>query len=301
MLQNFGKNILTSPREQDVEWDLPRYKLIGLLEMFRLYADKFVSLTNTLTEMASQSLKSHKSLDWGGMYNTEFGRLLNQVEEICLEIGLQMSAVQASNLINLINSMPPVSNTEVQSDMRELVNRIEDELSMRLCIVIKQDTASYFAKLNPFGDEVFNKFSSANFDIEEAGKCFALARYTACVMHLQRVLEIGLKSYGNFLGIMALITTPQPSWHNILGKTLKEIKERNDNNIPAKVWVSNREKEFCDVVQPFLESVKVAWRNPSMHAEAKYTEEEAKEIFDAVKGFMRHLAEHLDESGTFTV
>jgi len=37
-----------------------------------------------------------------------------------------------------------------------------------------------------------------------------------------------------------------------------------------------------------------------MHVDKKYTEEEAEDIFSSVKGLMRHLAKHLDETGTFT-
>jgi hypothetical protein len=41
---------------------------------------------------------------------------------------------------------------------------------------------------------VTTNFSSTSFDIEEAGKCFATGRNTATVMHLMRVMEIGLKA-----------------------------------------------------------------------------------------------------------
>ena len=49
-----------------------------------------------------------------------------------------------------------------------------------------------------------------------------------------------------------------------------------------------------------LFAVKVAWRDNAMHLEKKYDEKDAKRIYDAVKNFMEHLAEHLDHSGSFT-
>ena len=33
------------------------------------------------------------------------------------------------------------------------------------------------------------------------------------------------------------------------------------------------------------------------HVERKYTEEEARHVFDAVRGFMMRLAERMDENG----
>ena len=41
--------------------------------------------------------------------------------------------------------------------------------------------------------------------------------------------------------------------------------------------------------------MKDAWRNHTMHVRAKYTEEEAGQIFDAVKAFMQKLSERLSE------
>ena len=45
-----------------------------------------------------------------------------------------------------------------------------------------------------------------------------------------------------------------------------------------------------------LYHVKQAWRNDTMHPKATYTEEEAREVFDAMKAFMRHLATMLPPS-----
>jgi hypothetical protein len=39
-----------------------------------------------------------------------------------------------------------------------------------------------------------------------------------------------------------------------------------------------------------LYHVKQAWRNSTMHPKRTYTEEEAMEVFGAVKSFMRHLS-----------
>src|SRR5271170_1621727 len=46
-----------------------------------------------------------------------------------------------------------------------------------------------------------------------------------------------------------------------------------------------------------LDAVRVAWRNTTMHVENKYTQEEAENIFIAVKGFMKKLASRCDENG----
>ena len=36
--------------------------------------------------------------------------------------------------------------------------------------------------------------------------------------------------------------------------------------------------------------IKTAWRNPAMHVDKSYSIERAKEVFIAIRSFMRHLA-----------
>jgi uncharacterized protein YwgA len=50
------------------------------------------------------------------------------------------------------------------------------------------------------------------------------------------------------------------------------------------------EKNNWSQVHANLYHVKQAWRNETMHPKATYTEEEAREVFDAMKAFSRHLA-----------
>jgi len=267
--------------------------------MLRLHAKKFVQIINHF----SRAEEMFKAAGAGEEIDEKSKAIiiswLGDARTICQEIGLPMSMIQIDKVKRYVGleSLTPQNLITV---FAELNSRVLDEVSIPVFLVMKRDKIDYYEKPNLFGDEVFNNFPSANFDIEEAGKCFATARYTACVMHLQRVLEISLKSYGNYLGIMNLIATPQPSWNLVLDQTRKEIKERNDKQNTNKVWASNDEKEFCEGIQPFLEAVKTAWRNPSMHADKIYGEEIAEDIFSAIKRFMKHLAKHLDESGNFT-
>jgi len=145
------------------------------------------------------------------------------------------------------------------------------------------------------GQLVAINFSNANYDIEEAGKSFALDRYTACVMHLMRSLEVAIDAIGIAIGLPDAVIAAQNSWERLLTKMGDQIKA-NDAT-PTTDWIANR--QFLIDVRAHLFSVKNAWRNPSMHLEKKYTEKEAERIFRAVKDFMEHLATHLHESGKF--
>jgi hypothetical protein len=275
--------------------------------MLQFYADKFVNLTTMLVSVAEvwNTINATYLVFDRETDETEIIKIQNNFRNIamqCEEIGLNVSAMQAKFLCRLFeNRISRIKTSDMQSQLHELRKRIQDELSLRQCFILSDlISTEYYQNLIPFGADVSRNFASSDFDIEEASKCFALARYTACVMHLQRVLECGLKAYGNYLGIAALIGQSQPNWNVILAQTRKGIKERNDKSNTIHQWNSDEEKDFCEGIQPFLEAVKTAWRNPSMHADKVYGDEIAKEIFDAVKAFMKHLAKHLDEKGNFT-
>jgi hypothetical protein len=151
-------------------------------------------------------------------------------------------------------------------------------------LYIPEDHADFYNNLRLFGDQVATKFPSAGYDIEEAGKSFALDRYTACVMHLMRSLEVALDAVGIAVGLSNAVIEANNSWESLLRKINDQIKA-NDDKAPAMNWLLRRDwlakRQFIIDVRAHLFSVKNAWRNPSMHLEKKYTEREAERIFRA--------------------
>ena len=155
----------------------------------------------------------------------------------------------------------------------------------------------YYETVPLFGDEVFDNLPEANYDIEEAGKCFALGRNTACVMHLMRALEVSLKAVGHGVGLPNAVELARNNWTTALKAIGDQIGVNDKAANPA--WTPEKSTFFKDV-RAQLFAVKVAWRDTSMHLEKKYDEKDAKRIYDAAKNFMEHLAEHLDQTGQFT-
>ena len=67
-------------------------------------------------------------------------------------------------------------------------------MGKKVLLQIDANKLEFFDNLQAFGEEVFAAYPSANDDIFEASICLALERGTACVMHLGRVVEVGLRS-----------------------------------------------------------------------------------------------------------
>jgi hypothetical protein len=132
-----------------------------------------------------------------------------------------------------------------------------------------------------FGQLVNDKFPASIDDIEEAGKCIALGRGTGAVMHLMRVMEVGLKSLGRMLTIPYA-----PSWESYLKQISDKIGAKR--RIKGIKW--KRDEPYFRDISGDLLVIKQAWRNPTMHIDRKYAPEEAIEIFRAVKALMQRLA-----------
>jgi hypothetical protein len=177
---------------------------------------------------------------------------------------------------------------QVETQAKELQRRILDELDeTNLWQVSKERTK--FLNRDLFGFEQTGKFSDSWKDIEEAGKCLAFERGTASVFHLMRVMEVGLQALGKSLNDPTLDPKTNPSWEKILGRGDRELAKYLKDRTPE--WQTN--EEFFSTAHANLRAVKDGWRNKTIHVERNYDPEEAEEVWNAVKAFMRHLAQKL--------
>jgi hypothetical protein len=186
----------------------------------------------------------------------------------------------------------------VKDRLGEINNTLRREISTKTLLVLEARDQAYFApKVPHFGNEVATKFpTGAAFEIDEAAKCLALGRPTAAVFHLMRVMEIGIRAVARCLGITDPIKPAERNWGHIL-KSIKDDLAAHGGKSPDKAWAQAGEADFFDGAHVSLDAVRVAWRNPTMHVEKKYTDDEAEHVFGAVRGFMTKLASRCDENG----
>lgn len=181
--------------------------------------------------------------------------------------------------------------TEVQAHLQVVEEVFQDELNRRVVLFMPASRAPYFSGDNLFGAKVAFAFPHMADDIDEAGKCFATGRYTASVYHLMRVMEAGVKAFGARLGIAG---TDTRNWDPIVKDINKAIEEMPRSDAKTRLAEASSH----------LSVVRIAWRNPTMHPQATYTEDRAKEIFDATRTFTQTLADTIgildgtDESPT---
>jgi len=174
-----------------------------------------------------------------------------------------------------------------ESEMIELSSRVHDELWSRHFLLIEEvKLSAYQAKEFLFGEIVVDSFPSAGYDIDEAGKCYALSRSTACVFHLMRVVEIGLRALCAALNVEL---SPNVNWLAILNTKLAPAIDHLPNNNETE---RERRKDM-QLIHTHFHAIRLALRNDTMHPKATYTDEEAGEVLRHVETFMKHLAERL--------
>jgi hypothetical protein len=196
---------------------------------------------------------------------------------------LDMCQKGAEKVLKVLQDTNQASQIVIAID--NLRGRLLDQIETTFCLLLSPAEKRIFEATTPFGVEVETKFPSASEDIYEAHKCLALGRSTACVMHLMRVSEVGLKALAT-----ALSVGHQTDW----GGYIREIEREMDSRAKSSGKRSADELFYSECALAFGH-LKRAWRNPSMHVDKTYTPDRAKEILDAISSFMSHLATKLSE------
>jgi hypothetical protein len=174
--------------------------------------------------------------------------------------------------------------------MQDLKDRVEDEAKARLFFIIPPAKYAYYAQPESWGEEVYKAFPDAVYDIDEAGKCFAVGRHTACVYHLSRLMERVLRAAVNQLGGDGA----KPSWDALLKEMARQV-ERIDADIAlawnaeGKEFKSDDARYYSELAKDFR-AIKTAWRNPGMHVDGLFDEDRAKDIYAAVQLFTKQVA-----------
>jgi len=214
--------------------------------------------------------------------------LFKYFEIDCLNSNLVWSARTVRKIIEALPS-PKFGTEDLDKLGHELMDRLSEEMESMLFFLIEPSKQYLFTEKYLFRVEVATAFPSAIVDIEEAGKCMAFERWTASVFHLMRVMEVGLRVLENTLKLPP--STTNRSWERVLKECDKQQAKPFSERTPE--WQNNG--KFLAEATAMLRSVKVAWRNPTMHIERTYTEEQVEDIWNVVKGFMQYLAMKIKE------
>jgi hypothetical protein len=193
------------------------------------------------------------------------------------------------NLPQLIDRLSP-NGPLYPSDMARIASILESVLSS---FIAEAEGRKFFAMTDSlegfqksaddlFGPDVIDGFPSSEQDIKEAGKCLSFELWTASVMHLMRVSELGLQALADHVGVLH-----EDNWNktlNLIEGKLREVRKKVDG--PSQ-------EQWAAEVGTHFRFVKNAWRNHAVHPNAHYDEMQARTIFENTKALMKQLAKQL--------
>jgi hypothetical protein len=225
------------------------------------------------------------TLDENGSHSID--ALAAHLEEIGLDYcAASLRRVQAVMRQHVAGELgPDVAERQIQ-DFRD---RVHDALKEPHFLVLNaRERELYEAKASFFGECAETAFADIQHDLEEAAKCLALKRNTAMVFHLMRVMESAVRKLAAKASVIARapITIHKPNGEFLeWGGILSNLKSQGIDSM-----ASATAKQSWTEVHTLLYAVKEAWRNPTMHPAAKYTDEEADEVFATARVLIRKLA-----------
>jgi hypothetical protein len=283
-------NVGVQSREVLLPWEANPYQLISWWEMEKFAAEKFCNICSNLAGLSTRFAEASR-IGSTGIHPKDMQWMIGALENIennCKYIGLDVSAIQLQKAVKNLKADADGSSLHAMQVSQLLVDLgtvIASEMSTKLFMRIFPERVAFYEQDDLFGANVAANFGSAKKDIKSAGSCYAADRNTACVMHLMRVLEVGLNTLAKELGV----TFDRRSWDNIINDIEAEIQKING---PARGLNWKVKQQFYSEAAKDFRYFKDAWRNHAMHYREHYEASEAKGILDHIKSFMMHLADN---------
>jgi len=192
-------------------------------------------------------------------------------------------------------SMSGERNWTAQTVLDELIEirrGIGLELKKHKFAYLRSPNDQYFEQDRCFGSEVYDQFQKARADIKDACNCFAVELYTACVFHLMRVAEHGLRVIAKRLRVTVSdngehIPIKYVDWNKVITMIDNKLKDARKNMAGAKKEA--RLNYYSDALER-CSAMKDLYRNPVSHTRTKYTHGSALDVMERVRNFMQFLA-----------
>lgn len=257
----------------------PSPGLVSLLAVLNFYAKSFLQQLKFVEEI-ERELAEDKPL--------AVSRSVSQLKQLGLmagQLGFQHLKADGERIFELSRD-GGVTRDIALHESREFRRRLLEEMARHLFFMVPAPDRSYYESpiLTP---EAAGSFPGADQELREAGKCFALERYTAAVFHAMRALETALRALAKRLDVRL----KNPNWENVIRDIEDAIKAAYAPTGKKKSPQRRKFLEFCAGVGLHFRFLKDAWRNHTMHTRSDYDRNRADEILQHVRRVIEQLAE----------
>lgn len=287
-------------------WRASRYKLVSWWDMLEFSGQRFFWCARALRAVKQDCLlgshigtgEERAFVPFKDLDEKTRNYALDKLKYAEIEfrkLGLQITADTIKEVIDILGNNAQQRNHQWLMDQITTIEHLANkELKRDKFFYVPAERAKFFPRTDDrhiFGYAVADAFPSAVYDISESGICLALGRGNACVFHLMRVLEIGLR----VLGSKFEVSLAHTNWGPAIDQIEKKIREMHKEEPWKSLPDCKGQQEFYAQVASHFGILKDAWRNYTMHARSFYGEEQAELIFENMKAFMQKLATKLSE------
>lgn len=262
--------------------------LVASASNVAMFADKMARATAHLGDKDAMQLDPQDILR---TYLISLAHLTDTAEWLALPATLA-AAVRCKEAFDRLRRANGVINKRIAGDLitnsHQLYVSLSDELEKHHAyIVAPREGALIDDGIGLFGLEVVNALPAIRKDVSDAARCRAYELWTASVMHMMRIAEVGVGALADHLGVAR-----GSSWGMTIANVQQALdRERKAKNDPAlKQWASE--------TATYLNFVKDGFRNPAMHPEIVFTPEQAVSIYDNTRSFMRMLVGRITTATT---
>jgi len=178
---------------------------------------------------------------------------------------------------------------------RELMN-LRDQLLLAIAkpkfAYIPTEATKFFEQDALFGQAVYDTFPDVREEIKDAGNAFAAGLYSACVFHVMRVAEHGMKFLARRLQIKLRenkkpLAIDYATWNGLITGIKNKLETiRKNPKSPMREIDQERFSNLADQCAYFRD----IWRDQTMHARRRYNEDEARRAINRVNEFMELLS-----------
>ncbi len=266
--------------------------MVSLLDVLEFSAKEYVELSHSLGELTATLQKRQLDVEALGR---AFDRILRDAKALGLKVTVDQIGIMMRELVqynpertSLEGGYLRIKNGEISTErlchhIESLYSILKSELGSISIKAVPREKDHYCDPQWLFDTPTYHQFPSAWQEFQHAGRCYAYGENTACAFHLNRALEWGLKSLAVDLGKRF----DRHSWNDHLEDIEKALIERYkaaQQRTPEQAFYSEAATQFGHM--------KVAWRNPGMHIEAKYDDGDGAYLLTTVEKFISHLAKN---------
>jgi hypothetical protein len=222
--------------------------------------------------------------------NTLYVPELKYIQAQCEYLELPAALARIPHFNNEIRQ--GITWAELRTQAKVLHEAIHADLCYRRFAFVPTSKAQLHDTFALVWDDIWKKIPDCKEDSERAIDCYALEQNTACVFHLMRVTEFGLRSLAKKLRVTITHSgkacpLEYGDWEKVIAGIKNKIAQIRSTAAGPK---KQAKLEFYSDAADHCVFMKDIWRNNVSHTRKAYNDSEAKAALDRVQDFMRFLS-----------